>query len=203
MGLISLDDLKVWTGSSVDDTRLEALIDMVSADIELHCDRRFGQQVVEESAPERLRGHGRQLLRLRHYPVTAVSLVRIDGVEQVAGDDYLLSGALAEQGLLFRFRGWPARVRAHADLTQDGDPATADLSIEVAYTAGYTTIPQALQGACLKECLARLATPAAANIRGERTVAGWSREYWQRKESNGTPFVSIDVAAALAPFERC
>lgn len=73
--LVSLADTKTYMGitSSTDDALLERLINAESTRIENYCDRNFRQQTYREA----YNGSGQRRLRLRNFPVSAVTRVAI------------------------------------------------------------------------------------------------------------------------------
>lgn len=142
--------LKDMTDTSKDNL-LERLINAVSGFIEKYCDRKFGKATYTE----KYRGNNRQLLRLNQYPVTAVTLVTIDGN---AVNDYEI---LAEEGMLYRENLW---TWTGYSIGLVGEDAGSKRNIEVQYTAGYVlpkdenlqanppivrTLPYDLEQACI------------------------------------------------------
>lgn len=79
-----------------------------------------------------LNGDGSDTLLLPHLPVTAVTVVELEGRTLVQGDDYDWS----QEGILQRVRGlWPGRLRA----------------VRVVYDHGYTEVPEDVQAAVIDQ----------------------------------------------------
>jgi len=91
-------------------------------------ERFFHRTIAEtEYVDEEYSGDGSSLLALRSYPVTSVSSVTIDDVAVTYEVDY-------ERGMLWNSAGWTKGTN----------------NIKVTYTAGYSTVPEALQELCCK-----------------------------------------------------
>lgn len=162
------------------DAVLELLINAASQAFEDLCDRVFRDVIVkdtpsgnDEAALEYYQGHNRHKLRLCRWPIISVQRVRIDGAEFT---DYKLYPGLKEEGYLWRDQLWPARVARYPDLTGDPDPEAGQWNIDVAYTAGYATIPADLELACIQEVVSAVTRPSAG-LESERTPGGWSQKW--------------------------
>lgn len=133
--LTALADVKAWlftqtTPPATDDALLERLISAASQFIQTWCNRDFASQ----SYTEAWDGTGGRRMMFPNYPVTAVSSVAVSGITMPRGSItsagyYFTSTALILNGYGFE-RGFA--------------------NIEVAYTAGYPTIPPELAQACIE-----------------------------------------------------
>lgn len=114
------EELAVWLGVGADDSKLLVALRAASSRfrgaVRHPVTAVLGDTII-------LDGNGTESLLLPAAPVTAVSLVKLDGEELVAGTDYEWSA----DGYLRRLdcQVWPARLRC----------------IEVTYSHGYSVIP--------------------------------------------------------------
>jgi uncharacterized phiE125 gp8 family phage protein len=118
--------LKIDVSQTVDDTRLEDLINACSSAIENYCGRKFKEQTISD---EDYNGTGTKYILLKQFPVKNISSVSIDGTV-LAADQYKIKKS---DGLLIRNNSvWPV----------------GDINISVTYTAGFSEIPPDLELAC-------------------------------------------------------
>lgn len=175
-------------GATQSTGNLELLINGVSQAFEDYCGRVFRSLQSVTGTPSRsqlpleyYQGTGTQELRLRRYPITAISRIRVGGTEISAEElaDCNKLTHLLEDGYLYRRVGWPISCQTYGDLTGDANPSSADYSIDVAYTGGYTTIPPNLKLACLSEVLAgeRAGALARSGITSEKYPGGYAVTY--------------------------
>jgi hypothetical protein len=118
--------LKIEISQTVDDERLEDLINACSSAIENYCERKFKEQTITD---EEYDGKGTKYILLQQYPVKSVNSVSVDGAILVA-DQYKVKKS---DGLLIRVNSvW----------------SKGDINISVTYTAGLSEIPPDLELAC-------------------------------------------------------
>lgn len=123
--------------ASVDAARLSTLIAAASAAIVRFCGRAF----VSTAYTETYSGDGTTELLLRHYPLITLTTVTItddDGTEyDIATDQFRLDEAA---GIV--------HFKPDADDDYTWWPE-GTLNIEIVYTAGYATVPDDVQEACV------------------------------------------------------
>lgn len=113
-------DLAVWLGVPADDPKLLQALGAASSRFR-GAVRHHVSAVADETVT--LDGNGKESLLLPAAPVTAVTSVRVDGIELVYDTDYRWS----HDGFLRRVgRCWPDRLRC----------------VEVVYSHGYSLIPE-------------------------------------------------------------
>lgn len=138
--LVTLNDTKDYLGVSVntDDDLIKRLINSATKMIENYCDRRFLSTAYSN---ERYSGDGGHYLFLRNYPATSLT-----SIEYMTGD--------------YNSPNWEAYdSEFYSIVTTDeknGGVIYNDIpfyggenNLRVNYTAGYTTIPEDIQQACL------------------------------------------------------
>lgn len=134
--LCTLADVKTYNGISTStyDTLIETLIDRVSKQFEMDCDRVF----ISANYTQYYDGNKTSYLFVSQYPITTVSGVWDDtnwewgSSTQISGIDYRVAD---NNHIVF-----------NTTILTEGDQ-----NIKVAYTAGYTTIPYDLTQACIEE----------------------------------------------------
>jgi hypothetical protein len=122
--LTSLANLKSWVKVTVDtdDPLLTRLVSAASAFIQTWLNR----QIASASYTENRDGHGKRVMPLANYPVTAITGVTVDGVAIPPAPDTLSPGyrlvndQVALNGYLFP-RGYG--------------------NVQIIYTAGYASTP--------------------------------------------------------------
>lgn len=134
MSLASLNDLKKYLQMPdvvSADAELTRLLGMADACIELELNRTLSSG----TRTERRSGYGTDILSLRDYPVTAVSLLKINGVEIAASVDGS-AGYYFERESIYLLGGM-CFTRGRKNIL-------------INYTAGYTTIPADIQHAAIE-----------------------------------------------------
>ena len=136
MALVTLDlvkqHLEIPSTITSQDARLNLLIDVVSTHVEEFCDRVFAQATYTETQD----GTSQAELLLEHYPVTSITSLHIDSLREfdagslVDVDEYTVID--------------DNTLRLH-----DGHFPRGSQNVQVVYTAGYATIPSAVQYATL------------------------------------------------------
>lgn len=132
--------LKIDSSQTVDDSRLESLINACSSAIENFCRRSFKSQTYTN---EEYDGNNHRYISLYNYPVLSVSSVTINNTV-IPNDEFVVkkkTGVLARKtnntlsGISYnRYNPiWPK----------------GDVNILVTYTAGYDPIPPDLEHACI------------------------------------------------------
>lgn len=147
------------------ETQYRALLAAADSALKLELDR----DIEQSNYVEYYNGNGTRYLVLKHYPVTAVTEVKLDfsgyfghGTLNpfdstsvlVDGSDYVMqwddnAGATSNSGILLRLNTvWSELTRAYTQgkVTQEVQPALGN--IKVTYTAGYSPVPADLQWAC-------------------------------------------------------
>jgi hypothetical protein len=143
-----------YTTVSPQDPLLARLISAVSAWVESYLGRRIASQDYLEVRD----GHGGVRLMFAQAPVTAVSLVRVDGRE-------IPAAAAADQ---------PGYIFSHTTLYLFGYQFTrGQANVELAYTAGYAATPPELEQAAIELATLRYKErehigQASASIKGEQ-----------------------------------
>jgi hypothetical protein len=118
--------LKIPSEQTVDDERLEDLINACSSVIENYCERKLKEQSYTN---EEYDGAGMKYLLLQQFPVKLISSVAVEGVTLDPGE-YKVKKS---NGTLIKVNSmWP----------------TGDINITVTYTAGFSEIPAAIELAC-------------------------------------------------------
>lgn len=157
--LCTLDDVKNYYGmetSSVEiDALIESLIDRVSKQFEMFCDRVF----VSTNYIQYYDGNKTSYLFVDQYPITTVSGVW-DDTDWVWGSDTQISGTdyrVADDN----------HIVFNATILTKGDQ-----NVKVAYTAGYATIPYDLVQACVEEVLVKYKRRSNVEIRSKTLPDG-------------------------------
>lgn len=129
MPLATLADLKTYLGitTAAVDTELTRLLNMASQVAEQHVERTLSSG----ARTERRSGKGGNVLYLKNYPITAVSLLTIDGTTYTASDGTTTGYLINDDGMSLTLIGACFNVGVK--------------NIVVNYTAGYTTIPDDVQ----------------------------------------------------------
>jgi hypothetical protein len=130
--LTSLERVKDYlrdTGTE-NDPWYEQMIGAVTDAVQSYCDRLFA----EAAYSEKYDGNGKDQLRLKQYPISAVTSLAIDddAVDLTDADEYQL---YADEGIICLPYGIFSKGRRN---------------VEVAYTAGYSTIPEDLEQAVIE-----------------------------------------------------
>lgn len=132
--LCALEDVKTYLGltGGTSDVVLAPLITNVSALIENFCNRVFAQAPYTET----MNGNGGYRLMLGNAPVSAVASVTVDGLAITQAANATDSGYVFDDDTVY-IRGCQRFNRGVQNVT-------------VAYTAGFATIPQDVNQACVE-----------------------------------------------------
>jgi hypothetical protein len=184
MSLASRDALKRYLGIDAADATQDALLDQLlayaSERIESHCRRRFASEEVTEYHD----GPGTNELILLRRPVSGTPEVYVDSDREFPDSSEVPASELAvypETGLLVRVASpFPRGV----------------LNVKVVYTAGYETVPDDLEAACVKLAAAWYAhaRSGADGVRKE-TLGDYAAEYSDREPP-------ADVASLVSPYRE-
>lgn len=117
------------------DDLLQDLVTALSAYIVTFLNR----EIKSGARSDKLDGLGRNRIRLRHYPITAVSAVSIGGVAVSASQDGLKNGYIFDDKYLYLLDGSNPSVFT-----------TGIRNVSVSYTAGYTEVPQDIDRICVE-----------------------------------------------------
>lgn len=118
-----------------------------------------GRTLVEQEYRETLEPPTRWVLYLAGAPVTAVASVEVGGVA-LAATDYEV---WTEQGALVREEGWGGGRRAGGLLTAEPAAAFQRQTVDVQYTAGYTTGPSGTLPSDIRWAVGQLVQGLAEN----------------------------------------
>jgi hypothetical protein len=132
--------LKIADTNTVDDDRIELLINACSSTIENFCRRNFKKQTFTD---EEYDGNDHRYLNLYNYPVQSVDKVIIND-EVVAPEEYIPK---RKTGILARkYNNTLSGIsyNRYVPIWPKGDA-----NILVTYTAGYDVIPADLEQACI------------------------------------------------------
>lgn len=131
--LTTLADVKAVAGitDTTQDTRLEYLINAVSAQIAGYCDRVFTRSTY---TLETHTGTNRQSLSLRQWPIVSVSSILEDGTT-LPVTEYELKAQDMERGIVYKANGWNQNTTYATGLTSDTWATGRDYS--ATYVAGY------------------------------------------------------------------
>lgn len=139
--LATLDEIKAYhgmTGSAAEiDDELEAIRDRVSKIFETYCDRVFDSATYTEYYD----GGGRNMLVLKHYPITSITSI-YDDSDWGWGADYLVASGtyrIKDDRIVMYKTGY-----TFYDYNQN---------IKITYVAGYSTVPADLKHACITETI--------------------------------------------------
>lgn len=131
---------------STDDTLLKAIITRVSASIASTCNRIFYAHDITEYQD----GEGDSTLVAEQYPINSITSIH-DDVERAYGSDTLIASTdyvyYSEKGLI-KLDNYYFAVGLK--------------NIKLVYNAGYSTVPQDLEMACIKRCMAEYLESAGA-----------------------------------------
>jgi uncharacterized phiE125 gp8 family phage protein len=134
--LTSVENVKEWLGldQNTDDLLLSRLVSGVSAWVEQY----IGRAITAANYDEYYTCRGESIIPLRHYPVTAITSVTVDGAALAASTGYGISG-YAVDGSLLVYQGGAFSTPGN----------TYFRNVRVQYTAGHTTIPKDLEQAVI------------------------------------------------------
>ena len=149
MSLCALADLKQYLGITTNstDNALTALIGNASSFIERYCNRVFEAA----SYTETRNGNGADAIYMRNTPVIMVSSVSIDGVAVPEAPDARSYGWVNDNHKVY-LRGY-ARIdpsSAHSFTAAPGCFRRGIQNVQIAYVAGFTTVPVDVSQACIE-----------------------------------------------------
>ena len=155
--LVSLADTKTYMGitSSTDDALLERLINAESTRIENYCDRNFREQTYREA----YNGSGQRRLRLRNFPVSAVTRVAIGNklaftvTSDTATDLRAVVEVQDDRLELTRHDSSGTKTHTHFEFTANGNETAAGLVSRINSFDGFNAT---LGTDCLSEDLFRM-----------------------------------------------
>jgi hypothetical protein len=200
MAYLSADE---YTLFGLEETTPDSLISAASDLIDAHC-RRIGFGIAQYT--ERFRVGRSRTVRLSYLPLAAADgvsspIVRARGRYLRGGGEWAGSAELAlELATVFGVPSWTSVSPGALDVdAASGEvmvgcgllsPVLGDL--EVTYTAGYSTVPEAVKQACAKLAKNALATPAL-NVSKQR-IDRMYLEYFTDS------LMDADVKRLLAPY---
>ena len=162
MALTTLADLKTYLGIS--DSSEDALLNLLIADADAAILGYIGRTIEQATLTEYYSGDGTQMLLLKQRPVTAVTSVHVyqsgysgqgsgafaSSTEWTAGEDFYIRTVVENEsntGELVAIKG-PGTFTADHQPKTWGEWPRGTGNIKVVYTAGYSTVPSDLAGAC-------------------------------------------------------
>lgn len=178
--MITVADVQVWN-PDIDTAQAAAMIAYLEAEVVSY----LGHSPLSSSYVDVYQGSGSAYLQLRHFPITAIEYIKIDG-DVVDPADYEIWGSYSDF-VRHKSDKWPRTWRGviwrSSELYGQGEP-----NIEIAYTAGYTTTPENLVTAMAREVcamvsrspsepgqLVELRTPGGMAKRWSTTAGGESK----------------------------
>ncbi|HEY4136490.1 MAG TPA: phage head-tail connector protein [Alphaproteobacteria bacterium] len=190
--LISLANLKA--ALNITDTSLDAFlqseITAASGVVAAACNRTLVNEVVEETIRYVHPYRRRAALRLTRYPIVAVSMVTVDGVD-LSDSDYEV---VNQSGFLQR-------------LSNDGIIQWSGSKVVVAYSGGFTlgaNVPSGLSEAVTRMVKAKYyAQSRDPMIKGEDVVGVGSTQYWVGSApGGGDAGLPADIMGLISPFRE-
>lgn len=132
--LTSLANLKAYLGLTVitDDTLLTNLIERESARIE----QLLSRTLASASYTLSVNGTGKDVQMVPNYPITAVASLSIDGAAIPASTGFTVAGYVFDDTAIYLRGGY---------LFTKGVK-----NVDIAYTAGYSTIPVDIEQSCIE-----------------------------------------------------
>lgn len=134
--------LKIDPSFTVDDSRIEMLINACSSAIENFCRRTFNTTLYTD---EEYDGNNTRYINLENYPVSSISQVTVNGVV-ISSDQYKVK---SKTGVLARVGPYPNTFTGLSMSRFNTVWNRGDANILVTYTAGYDVIPPDLEQACI------------------------------------------------------
>lgn len=144
--LTSLSNVKDWLGIPSDKTSDDALLTLMIGRASSTILNELGRpNILSQSYTEVRDGLGMTRMVLRNWPLRSVSSVTVDGTAIAAQTSVPL-------GAGYMFQAWNGLVPGRAawiDLV--GYAFTVGRSnVQIVYTAGYDTVPEAIESACIE-----------------------------------------------------
>lgn len=125
--LVTLDETKTWCKVGALDTTYNDLLSMLINAVSTFLINRIGRGVKSADYTQKMVWEGGNLIVLKNYPVSTITSVKVDD-ETIT--DYV---SLTDQGLIYV-----------------NDEIEKGSTVEINYTAGYSTVPDDLKVACLE-----------------------------------------------------
>lgn len=133
--------LKIDSTVTVDDLRIEGLINACSTAIENYCRRTFALTTYTD---EEYDGTNSRYLTLLNYPVESVTNVNLNG-QDLGPSEYTVR---KRTGVLVRVAPYPNTFTGLSISRFNAMWSRGDLNVLVTYTAGLDTIPDDVELAC-------------------------------------------------------
>jgi hypothetical protein len=171
--LCQLSDLKLWLGiaNAADDEILGSIVTNISTQIHTVLRR---DALLSASYTETYDGSGTPTQALLHYPITAVSSLKINNTSIMASSDGVQTGYTFDQYVL-KLIGigemWQATPGYYG---APGVFLKGFQNVVVTYTAGYAEIPNDISQACIDWCAFRYRMRAAIGLKSKHLATGES-----------------------------
>lgn len=162
-------ELEAYTGTSIDTTRAELLLDLATGAIRAYTNQTISRVTSDVVV---LPGSWSNRLELPERPVVSVATVKIEDTTLVADADYVWDGrwtllrGTSEAGVLV--------INDGPLISSHGDWGGAGAQVTVTYTHGFATIPDDVKGVCLALAARSLASPDGVN---SESVGSYSVSY--------------------------
>jgi len=130
---------KVKANLSISDSSSDALLQELVTSLSGYIVNFLNREIKSASRSDKLDGLGRNRIRLRHYPITAISSVSIGGVAVQASADGLRNGYVFDDKYLYLLDG-----------TNPSVFASGIKNVSVSYTAGYSDVPFDIDRICVE-----------------------------------------------------
>ena len=167
--LCSQDDFVEWFGLAAPNTAQAARIQTALEISSAACRAETQQQLTQGVDTLTLQPLSDGQLVLPQWPVSAISLLAVDGQTMTDGTDYVWTDRGIVTPLTFRLCGWAF-------------PRT----VVVTYTHGWNPLPRDIAGACLSYAKRLYDTPDDEAIQSE-TLGAWSVTYAPKQSDGLTP----------------
>lgn len=198
--LVTIDQALAWLNQNVDQNGVIAgLISSISGKIQ----KFVGYQFAEASYTRTFNGNNSHMLLLPDRPVISVQSVTIDTFTPPQSTSPVMPGFTWDDRFVYlrggfglEYRGSWAHDRFHHGIQ----------NVQIAYTAGYATIPADVQQACLDwmsvawEIASGEVSPAARMMRAGDTQIDFRS--MQTELGKQTVLMPPIIAAALMPYRR-
>lgn len=181
----TLADLKEWLSippaTTTNDALLTKLLNAATAFMDTYMER---EDVRASARTEARDGNGNRRLMVKHWPVTAVSSVEINGQAVPA------SASWAVNGYVFDKNSITLRGLVFEDGVQN---------VQLAYTAGYTVVPDDLNQACIELAGFKYRTrDTTASGFQSKSLAGETISFSQKDMSTSVKSVLNEYRAVFA-----
>lgn len=203
MALTTLSNVKAKLGiTSTDyDDVLQSLVEQVDALILKY----LGRNIETAQYTEYPNGRGTRRIRLKQYPATSVSSVRLDYLRQFVADSTLLVNGTdytLVNGMLLRLNGvWPNARENRWGLLYDATVESIGI-IKVVYTAGYDTVPADLTLAADMLVSKLFKISEDGELLASESLEDYSYSRGGSGDAiDGNPLIN-DVRGLLAPYKR-